>query len=1173
MTTRYPLRTTRTRVALARVTQKAAPPAKKVSAQSDSETHSESLDPLPDNGYTSAPATPAIERSYADAANLLELNQLGAGKKDNGGNTTSGTDEGPWETVARRHCRSPASSGKQSGQTKKKARVESVSSASETEKYLTPDTRRNAEGGISSHSLTQMGNATSQFGRNFVAGGAGEAGPSQSEGKAVDPRNWATTGLNETDLDVEQQRAALENWNTIREVQLSNKSTGPGSLDSEPRSDGVVEPNNSIHKRIRALKALTARLEAELEEEKPQVADHSPNQPPPSKKKKQESKTILPEPKSKGKASNHPPRTRGSKGLRPVNQVHPRSTIGHSPGSPDDSSDDSDSSSSSFSSRHSTPGLLVLSSSESLDSESSSGESDAPPKHGLGARHVKVKGKSPNSAKGTKKKEKQSHKTLLKPHPPAKYDGTADVCRFNKFMAEAIAYVEDGRLEKSKHARYIAYFLEGKAYDYYHNTLAGSSLDLDEFLKGLFDYCFPINFRDQLPTKLNRCYQDNRSVKEYIFELTELLSMIGTYSRQEKVVKLWKGLSKPIQAKLWEQELDPDFTPWKTVAQWAKRIEVSLATSSAVRDTARHYKSKPAGSKNQNAPSHSQPLSSDGNRNGFGKPSPQGRKPYAQSGKGASHSGGGRDRSGNCSTNKSHMSEKEKEVLRVAGKNCPKGYAVRQKQSDRSPGLDNFNANIDLSKTEQLQDLADTTEMIDTITVGQIDLFPNDRPSKVNHPRPRQNPKALIGDPHIPRGTPVKGTRPRKQRRERRAPPHKLLKDKRWLWNRDPLAVRAESLLMQGAPYPGNKGLCNHEAELCIYSSDRFHVRSLRDGTYTIVDDLVWGHAEIPGEMLADPDFNLVQWYRQALRHSLPQSILTGSNTTLSQYVEPMGPAIANHVSAILESDAPYYGDNNQRRHSSSRFTCHLDDDEVIIYDREWMYITQLPGQHALNPKFNLPHWYDLHLRAALNDLRRRVMEGGNQEWCLPELFESDTRKHEFTCILNDYKDSFTHLTSPNRVKCSDEEDVFCITKLNRVQVKPNAYPNIQRNAAVTRDFKRLIPKPLVVVVNIKWSSSQGPIGLGFESRRSIWRNPYRCSSLFRARAPKSTEIVQAHWDHHRRPLDYSQDADPIFLVTDASHGGLAGVISQGRDFKSAHVAVFHSAKMNTSQLNYAVHE
>ncbi|KZT23381.1 hypothetical protein NEOLEDRAFT_1030872, partial [Neolentinus lepideus HHB14362 ss-1] len=39
--------------------------------------------------------------------------------------------------------------------------------------------------------------------------------------------------------------------------------------------------------------------------------------------------------------------------------------------------------------------------------------------------------------------------------------------------------------------------------------------------------------------------------------------------------------------------------------------------------------------------------------------------------------------------------------------------------------------------------------------------------------------------------------------------------------------------------------------------------------------------------------------------------------------------------------------------------------------------------------------------------------------------------------------------------------------ELNGVQVPANAYPSMQRNAAVTRDFRCLIPKPLVVVVQI----------------------------------------------------------------------------------------------------------
>ena len=43
--------------------------------------------------------------------------------------------------------------------------------------------------------------------------------------------------------------------------------------------------------------------------------------------------------------------------------------------------------------------------------------------------------------------------------------------------------------------------------------------------------------------------------------------------------------------------------------------------------------------------------------------------------------------------------------------------------------------------------------------------------------------------------------------------------------------------------------------------------------------------------------------------------------------------------------------------------------------------------------------------------------------------------------------------------------------------------------------------------------------------------------------------------------------------MTDASSMGIAGVLSQGSDWKSAKVAAFFSAKLNPVQQNYPVHE
>lgn len=61
--------------------------------------------------------------------------------------------------------------------------------------------------------------------------------------------------------------------------------------------------------------------------------------------------------------------------------------------------------------------------------------------------------------------------------------------------------------------------------------------------------------------------------------------------------------------------------------------------------------------------------------------------------------------------------------------------------------------------------------------------------------------------------------------------------------------------------------------------------------------------------------------------------------------------------------------------------------------------------------------------------------------------------------------------------------------------------------------------------------------------------------------------------DHCWRPLMYGDNSPPINVVTDSCMTRIAGVISQGDDWRNAKVAAFYSAKLNSAQQNYPVHE
>ena len=58
-------------------------------------------------------------------------------------------------------------------------------------------------------------------------------------------------------------------------------------------------------------------------------------------------------------------------------------------------------------------------------------------------------------------------------------------------------------------------------------------------------------------------------------------------------------------------------------------------------------------------------------------------------------------------------------------------------------------------------------------------------------------------------------------------------------------------------------------------------------------------------------------------------------------------------------------------------------------------------------------------------------------------------------------------------------------------------------------------------------------------------------------------------------PLKYGPNANPIFLVTQANgcSTGISGLVSQGKDWKTTEVVAFYSAKLNSAQQNYPVHE
>ncbi len=67
--------------------------------------------------------------------------------------------------------------------------------------------------------------------------------------------------------------------------------------------------------------------------------------------------------------------------------------------------------------------------------------------------------------------------------------------------------------------------------------------------------------------------------------------------------------------------------------------------------------------------------------------------------------------------------------------------------------------------------------------------------------------------------------------------------------------------------------------------------------------------------------------------------------------------------------------------------------------------------------------------------------------------------------------------------------------------------------------------------------------------------------------------MVHQARDHHRVPLCYAEGTPPIWMITDGCSTGVSGLVAQGAEWKTAHIAAFYSAKLNPAQQNYATHE
>jgi hypothetical protein len=182
------------------------------------------------------------------------------------------------------------------------------------------------------------------------------------------------------------------------------------------------------------------------------------------------------------------------------------------------------------------------------------------------------------SKKGSKKHRKHK-RSSIKPIPPKEYDGSPNLCHYHRFILEGKAYVKDGKVQRKRQIHVVAHFLTGKAYDFYMQKVAShlntEDLDTHKFFSEMFNYCFPLDYKQQMRIKLeNLCQGPNQTVSEYVYDLQELFDLTGNTPPNLQVIKLWYSLWPKIQRTMWKDGLHPDESSWEEVAI-AEMVEIA----------------------------------------------------------------------------------------------------------------------------------------------------------------------------------------------------------------------------------------------------------------------------------------------------------------------------------------------------------------------------------------------------------------------------------------------------------------------------------------------------------------------------------------------------------------------------------------------------------------------
>ncbi|QRW18769.1 Transposon Ty3-G Gag-Pol polyprotein [Rhizoctonia solani] len=162
-----------------------------------------------------------------------------------------------------------------------------------------------------------------------------------------------------------------------------------------------------------------------------------------------------------------------------------------------------------------------------------------------------------------------------KAQTPKAYKGEADINKYDMFIFNYKLYLSDTKLSDRKAVLTVSQFLEDKAATWYMMNVAPDpeAYTMETIYVGLYEYCFPPDFKEEVRRQYNQKRQGDLSVQDYFAELARLCRRLRDIDNRQHVLRIWEGAAQYIKVEWALKYMQPETTDIETLREAALAAE------------------------------------------------------------------------------------------------------------------------------------------------------------------------------------------------------------------------------------------------------------------------------------------------------------------------------------------------------------------------------------------------------------------------------------------------------------------------------------------------------------------------------------------------------------------------------------------------------------------------